>query len=95
MMNCNYDSVMTKMQMLVWLIYTETGDMEELNFSSGGKLYWQRIKHDGWFLQKEKDPWISRDFYMHARQLASTADLVITNHAMLLMDIEREENLTA
>ena len=30
---------------------------------------------------------------MHARQLASTADLVITNHAMLLMDIEREENL--
>ena len=88
-----YDSVMTKMQLLVWLIHTETGDMEELNFSSGGKLYWQRIKHDGWFLQKEKDPWISRDFYLHARQLASTADLVITNHAMLLMDIEREENL--
>ncbi|MCR2820213.1 ATP-dependent DNA helicase DinG [Lederbergia panacisoli] len=88
-----YDTVMTKMQFLVWLVHTETGDMEELNVSSGGNLFKQRIKHDGWFFQKEKDPWFSHDFYMHARNLASNADLVITNHSMLLRDIENDQNI--
>ncbi|MFK4997774.1 hypothetical protein ACI2OX_10895 [Bacillus sp. N9] len=40
---------------------------------------------------KEKDPWISRDFYMHARKLALHAEIVITNHAMLLVDMEKEK----
>ncbi|MBS4217331.1 ATP-dependent DNA helicase DinG [Bacillus sp. FJAT-49711] len=88
-----YDTVMTKMQFLVWLVHTETGDMDELNVSSGGRLFKQRIKHDGWFFQKEKDPWISHDFYMHARNLAANADLVITNHSMLLADIENDQNI--
>ncbi len=89
----SYDNVLTKMQILVWLIQTETGDMDEVNFSSGGKYYKERMKHDGWFLQKEKDPWISRDFYMHARHLALQSEIVITNHSMLLVDIEQERNL--
>ncbi|MBS4209790.1 ATP-dependent DNA helicase DinG [Bacillus sp. FJAT-50079] len=88
-----YDHVMTKMQLLVWLTKTDTGDIDELNFSSGGKRYKERIRHDGWFLQKEKDPWISRDFYMHARKLALHAEIVITNHAMLLVDMEKEKGL--
>ncbi|MBS4222178.1 ATP-dependent DNA helicase DinG [Lederbergia citrea] len=89
----HYDSVLTKMQLLVWLVFTDTGDMDELNFSSGGHVYKQRIKHDGWFFQQEKDPWYSRDFYMHARKLASNADIVITNHSMLLIDTETEVNV--
>ncbi|MCJ8006651.1 ATP-dependent DNA helicase DinG [Lederbergia wuyishanensis] len=88
-----YDTVITKMQLLVWLVDTETGDMDELNVSSGGKLYIQRIKHDGWFSQKEKDPWIAHDFYLYARNLASRADLVITNHSMLLLDTENDQNI--
>ncbi|MBS4199481.1 ATP-dependent DNA helicase DinG [Bacillus sp. FJAT-49732] len=89
----HYDTVITKMQLLVWLVHTETGDMDELNVSSGGKLYKQRVKHDGWFFQKEKDPWLSHDFYMYARNLASCADLVITNHSMLLVDTEKDQNI--
>lgn len=49
-----YDSVMTKMQMLVWLTQTKTGDMDELSFSSGGNRLKDRLRHDGWFLQKRK-----------------------------------------
>lgn len=89
----HFDSVMTIMQLLVWLLQTETGDMDELNFSSGGHLFRQRIRHDGWFLSREKDPWLSRDFYMHARENASNAHIVITNHAMLLKDMANEEKL--
>src|SRR5690606_274058 len=89
----HYDTVLTKMQLLVWLVQTETGDMDELNISSGGRLYKQRIKHDGWFFQKEKDPWFSHDFYIHARNLAQNADVVITNHSMLLIDSEKDQSI--
>ncbi|WP_062104828.1 ATP-dependent DNA helicase DinG [Bacillus niameyensis] len=85
----HYDTVLTKMQLLVWLVYTDTGDLDELNFSGGGLLFKQRIKHDGWFINKEKDPWLSRDFYLFARKLAACSDLIITNHSMLLADTEK------
>jgi len=86
----HYDTVLTKMQILVWLVQTETGDLDELNFSSGGQIYRLRVEHDGWFYSQEKDPWKSRDFYLHARNQATNADIVITNHAMLLADAEKD-----
>ncbi|MGE8204303.1 ATP-dependent DNA helicase DinG [Heyndrickxia sp. NPDC080065] len=91
--DAQYDSVMTKMQILVWLTDTETGDIDEINLSSGGKLFWNRIKHDGWHLSKERDPWVSKDFYLYARREAENADLVITNHAMLLNDLVQDQQL--
>jgi ATP-dependent DNA helicase DinG len=88
-----YDSVLTKMQLLVWFTLTNTGDMDELNLSSGGKLYWNRIKQDGWHLSIKRDPWGQRDFYLRARKKAEHADLIITNHSMLLADIEKENKI--
>lgn len=89
----HYDTALTKMQILVWLTYTETGDIDEINLSSGGKLFWNRIKHDGWHLSKEKDPWVSKDFYLYARKEAENADIVITNHSMLLIDLKQDQQL--
>lgn len=89
--NSRYDDALSKMQILVWLIETETGDLEEINLSSGGHIFIKRIKHDGWFFPKEKDPWYARDFYVHARLLATHADLIITNHSMLFAEIEFEK----
>ncbi|GIN85692.1 ATP-dependent helicase DinG [Heyndrickxia sporothermodurans] len=89
----HYDETLTKMQLLVWLTYTQTGDIDEINLSSGGKLYWNRIKRDGWHLSKEKDPWLSRDYYLYARREAEDADIVITNHAMLFNDLKQEHLL--
>ena len=43
----NYDSVLAKAQILVWLTDTETGDLSEINLPSGGKLYgtdWHMIR---------------------------------------------------
>ncbi len=82
-----YDTILTKMKMLVWLTETVTGAVDELNLSSGGKLFWNRVRHDGWYVTKEKDPWREYDFYLHARKKAKDADLIITNHAMLLHDL--------
>jgi ATP-dependent DNA helicase DinG len=87
----HYDIAITKMQILVWLTITETGDVDELNLTSGGRLFWNRLRHDGWHLKK--DPWIARDFYLHARNMSKRADLIITNHSMLLADLVNEGKL--
>ncbi|WP_456274257.1 ATP-dependent DNA helicase DinG [Bacillus sp. AK031] len=87
----HYDTAITKMQILVWLTSTKTGDVDELNLTSGGRLYWNRVRHDGWHIKK--DPWVGRDFYLHARAISKEADLVITNHSMLLADVVSDSKL--
>ena len=91
----NYDEALTKMQILVWLTETTTGDRDELNLSSGGELYWARIKQDDTFLKRSKNPWLSRDFYLHARKKANEADFIVTNHAMLAKDLFSDQHLMA
>ncbi|MBS4173247.1 ATP-dependent DNA helicase DinG [Bacillus sp. FJAT-49736] len=85
-----YDSLLTKMQILVWLTETVSGDIDELNLSSGGILLWNRIKHNDWHLTKEKNPWVSRDFYLFAKKSALDADIIITNHAMLFTELAQD-----
>lgn len=84
----SYDETITKMKILVWLLQTETGDMDELNLSSGGKLYWKRICNDGSFVDKGNDPWTYHDFYLHSKNLAANADIIVTNHSMLVADLK-------
>jgi ATP-dependent DNA helicase DinG len=81
----NYDSCLTKMQILIWLLETDTGDVDELNLSSGGQLYWNRIKHSEQ-LSSTNEIWREKDFYLRAKQRMHSADLIITNHALLLAD---------
>lgn len=88
----NYDVNLTKMQILIWLLETETGDRDELNLSSGGYLYWEKIKNDDATYFQHKS-WIHFDYYMRARKAAQTANLIITNHSFLLTDIVSENSI--
>jgi len=90
--NDNYDTTLTKMQILVWLTETETGDKDELNLSSGGQLYWNRIKEEPAVFTQRQD-WQERDFYYRAKKKAQGADLIITNHSLLLSDIKGEGSI--
>ncbi|MED1420106.1 ATP-dependent DNA helicase DinG [Bacillus smithii] len=89
----NYDEALTKMQILVWLTETTTGDKNELNLSSGGELYWARIKQEDIFLNRSKNPWMEKDFYLHSRKQAQQADIIVTNHAILAKDLFSDQNL--
>ncbi|CAM3447063.1 ATP-dependent DNA helicase DinG [Aeromicrobium ponti] len=82
----NYDTILSKMQILVWLMETDTGDIDELNLSSGGMIFWSKIKNDETAFLQDKS-WISRDFYLRARKEAQSADIIITNHSLLLTDL--------
>lgn len=81
----NYDTCLTKMQILVWLTETTTGDVDELNLSSGGQLYWNQIKNNRMLFINDKD-FREKDFYNRAKKQAESAQLIITNHSMLLSD---------
>ncbi|MFC0188570.1 ATP-dependent DNA helicase DinG [Fictibacillus aquaticus] len=89
----NYDTNLTKAQILVWLTETEHGDVEELNLSSGGRLFWQQVRSDANSCLGHRCPWFSRCFYHRKRRQAQSADLVITNHAMLFTDLKADSQL--
>ncbi len=44
--DANYDIALTKCQLLVWLTETETGDVDELNLTAGGALFWEEVHSD-------------------------------------------------
>lgn len=72
----NYETALTKMQILVWLTETETGDKDELNLTSGGQLFWNRLQSDGLTYVGLKQPWLELDFLkeqkgQRAKQISS------------------------
>jgi len=89
----NYDTILTKAQILVWLLETDYGDVEELNLSSGGKIFWHQVKSDAAVSANHRSPWFSRDFYHRRKRFAMNADLIITNHALLFSDLINEHQL--
>lgn len=78
----SYDETFTIMQILIWLTRTTTGDLNELNVSSGGQLLLDKIRrsHTRRPGREEK----RYDFYEYALEQAKTADIIVTNHAFLL-----------
>lgn len=88
----NYDVNLTKMQILIWLTETKTGDVDELNLSSGGASYWENIASND-LVALNKGVWENVDFYKRAKIEAENAHVIITNHALLLTDIELAESV--
>jgi ATP-dependent DNA helicase DinG len=91
----NYDTILTKAQILVWLTETETGDVDELNLPTGGRLLWNRICSDAYNHTAQQNPWHSRCFYQRAIHRLFVADLIVTNHALLLTDLSEEGLLSS
>ncbi|ADU30169.1 ATP-dependent DNA helicase DinG [Evansella cellulosilytica] len=85
--NDAYDRTVSKAQILVWLLETKTGDVEELSLASHSNRFWNDIASDAYSCNSSKCAWFSRCFYQHARNDARKADLIITNHSLILADI--------
>lgn len=87
----NYDYILTKAQILIWLTETVSGDLDELNLPSGGKTIWDNLHVDqSSFLNNPFQPYC---FYQQAKEKALSANIIITNHAMLLSDLSRDQKL--
>ena len=85
----SYDETFTILQVLIWLSKTETGDLNELNVSGGGQLLIDKIRK----IDVPKTTMPLYDFYSRALQNSRHADIIVTNHAMLLADLVRHEQI--
>lgn len=86
------DVVRFKLKLLCWLAQTQTGDRSELRLAGPDEQLWQRVQSDaedclGAACANWRD---GRCFMVAARRDALRADLVVTNHALLLADAARE-----
>jgi len=87
------DQLIAAAQMLVWLGDTEHGDDEELQLSSRGKDFWRSVESDTHSCMNRACPWFKKCFYHRSRHAAGEADIVITNHSMLLTDVRAENRI--
>ena len=80
-------------KVLIWLTQTKTGDRSELSPFPGEEYYWSNINGEaenclGYRCRYRRDCFVNQ-----ARRAAEDADLIITNHALLLLDVMTENQI--
>ncbi|HFI0795457.1 TPA: bifunctional DnaQ family exonuclease/ATP-dependent helicase [Streptococcus suis] len=80
-----------KMQVLVWLTETRTGDMDELKQKQRYQAYFDELAHDG-NLEPTSLFW-GWDFWQGLNQQALSSRLLITNHAYFLSHLKDQDPL--
>jgi len=77
-----------KLRMLVWLEQTSTGDRSEIKLNGLDELFWLRAASTADdCLARHCDNYRNKTcFYWNSRRAAQDADLIVTNHALLLAD---------
>lgn len=80
-----------KMKLLVWLLETQTGDLDEIRQKQGIEGYFSRLGHCGRIDQQS--PYAAGDFWERCRQKAQNSQVLVTNHAFLLASLKEKPNL--
>ncbi|MBD5808761.1 helicase C-terminal domain-containing protein [Limosilactobacillus fermentum] len=73
-----------KARMLVWLLETTTGDLDELNLNAQQAAYFIEVRHRGVRTLNKQSPFYQDDFLVRRARQVATANLIITNHAYLV-----------
>ncbi|MGT2926374.1 bifunctional DnaQ family exonuclease/ATP-dependent helicase [Streptococcus cuniculipharyngis] len=77
-----------KMQLLVWLCETETGDLDDIKQKQRLATYFDELRHDGSL--DESSPFFEVDFWRLNTLASQRSQLLITNHAYLLEKSSRD-----
>ena len=75
-----------KMQLLVWLTETETGDLDEIGQLYRYQHFLTDLRHDGNL--SSKSLFVTEDFWKRSQEKAQTCKLLVTNHAYLVTRLE-------
>ncbi|MGT2771688.1 bifunctional DnaQ family exonuclease/ATP-dependent helicase [Streptococcus marimammalium] len=79
-----------KMQLLVWLLETDTGDLDEVKQKQRFEAYFDEIKHDGYI--DTLSPFFNVDFWRKIEKNYHKKSIIITNHAYLLARLEHDKS---
>ncbi|WP_147640768.1 helicase C-terminal domain-containing protein [Mammaliicoccus lentus] len=74
----NYEATILKMQLLVWILETETGDIEQLHLKGGQKVFFEQKRTT--YVPFKNDI----HYYQFVKESANHVEIGITNHAHLL-----------
>lgn len=75
-----------KMQLLVWLTETETGDLDEIGQLYRYQHFLTDLRHDGNL--SSQSLFVMEDFWKRSQEKAQTCKLLVTNHAYLVTRLE-------
>ena len=75
-----------KMQLLVWLTETETGDLDEIGQLYRYQHFLTDLRHDGNL--SSKSLFVTEDFWKRSQERAKACKLLVTNHAYLVTRLE-------
>lgn len=75
-----------KMQLLVWLTETETGDLDEIGQLYRYQHFLTDLRHDGNL--SFQSLFVTEDFWKRSQERAQTCKLLVTNHAYLVTRLE-------
>lgn len=73
-----------KAKILVWLLGTTSGDLDELNLNAQRSPYFAEIRHQGVKTLREDNEFYKDDFLIRRQKQLHTANVIITNHAYLV-----------
>lgn len=73
-----------KAKILVWLLQTTSGDLDELNLTSTRSPYFTEIRHRGVRTLNPDGEFYKDDFLVRRNKRLDQADIVITNHSYLV-----------
>ena len=82
------DEVKFKLRMLIWLAQSPHGDRSEIKLNGFDELFWLRAAStaDDCLAAHCENFKTQRCFYWNSRRAAQDADVIVTNHALLLAD---------
>ena len=73
-----------KAQLLVWLLTTTTGDLDELNLTAQKSPYLAEVRHTGLANLASEDPFYRDDFLVYRQRQLAYAPIIVTNQAYLV-----------
>ena len=82
-----------KMQLLVWLTETETGDFDEIGQLYRYQHFLKDLRHDGHL--SSHSLFESEDFWKRSQEKAKACKVVLTNHAYLVTRLEDDPDFVA
>ncbi len=89
----SYDNLVDIAQIYTWLTLTNTGDVEEINLSLSGRNLWNDLRSDADSCLNRLCPWFNLCYYHRVKQKAQMADIIITNHSLLLTNYKTDHRI--
>jgi len=81
------------LRLLVWLTETETGDREEVSLSQREQPLWNEVQSETESCIHKRCVFFRDCYYFRARAVAANADIVVTNHSLVLSDLASEHSV--